>query len=143
MAGVDDDLTQCGEQKIVAKRYLDDVLLFLAKGGWDHERFYKDFKRSECYARPLNLEETADETFLETTFRVEADRIRFRLKNVNVGDTKKVWRYQSFDSYSPREQKWRTLVATLKVIPNTKGWLRATYPPRLPGASPRPWATWG
>ena len=51
--------------------------------------------------RPLNLEETADETFLETTFRVEADRIRFRLKNVNVGDTKKVWRYQSFGSYSP------------------------------------------
>ena len=101
------------KKKFVAKRYLDDVLLSLAKGGWDHERFYKDFKRSECYARPLNLEETADETFLETTFRVEADRIRFRLKNVNVGDTKKVWRYQSFDSYSPQEQKWRTLVATL------------------------------
>jgi len=104
------------KKNFVAKRYLDDVLLFLAKGGWDHERFYKDFKRSECYARPLNLEETADETFLETTFRVEADRIRFRLKNVNIGDTKKVWRYQSFDSYSPREQKWRTLVATLKKV---------------------------
>ena len=34
------------KKKFVAKRYLDDVLLFLANGGWDHERFYKDFKRS-------------------------------------------------------------------------------------------------
>ena len=33
-------------------------------------------------------------------------------KNVNEGEVKKVWRYQAWDSYSPNEQKWRTLVAT-------------------------------
>ena len=81
-AGVDDDLTQCGKEefrgKAISRRR---TLLFLAKGGWDHERFYKDFKRSECYARPLNLEETADETFLETTFRVEARVCQYIIHN--------------------------------------------------------------
>ena len=27
-----------------------------------------------------------------------------------------MWRYQAWDSYSPNEQKWRTLVATLKKV---------------------------
>ena len=50
--------------------------------------------------------------FLETFFTVQHDHIDFRLKNVNEGEVKKVWRYQAWDSYSPNEQKWRTLVAT-------------------------------
>ena len=41
---------------------------------------------------------------------MQHDHIDFRLKNVNEGEVKKVWRYQAWDSYSPNEQKWRTLV---------------------------------
>ena len=95
----------------VAKRYMDDILLLMQKEGWDRQRFYEDFKRSECYARPLNLEEATDGTFLETFFTVQHDHIDFRLKNVNEGEVKKVWRYQAWDSYSPNEQKWRTLLS--------------------------------
>ena len=39
-----------------AKRYMDDVLLFMKKEGWDATRFYEDFKRSECYMPPLRLD---------------------------------------------------------------------------------------
>ena len=55
-------------------------------------------------------------TFLETYFTVEHDRIEYRLKNANEGDVKRVWRYQSWESYSPSEQKRRTLVATLQKV---------------------------
>ena len=71
--------------KFAAKRYMDDILLLMQKEGWDRQRFYADFKRSECYARPLNLEEATDGTFLETFFTVQHDHIDFRLKNVNEG----------------------------------------------------------
>ena len=81
--------------KFAAKRYMDDILLLMQKEGWDRQRFYEDFKRSECYARPLNLEEATDGTFLETFFTVQHDHIDFRLKNVNEGEVKKVWRYQA------------------------------------------------
>ena len=40
-------------------------------------------------------------------FTAQHDHIDFRLKNVNEGEVKKVWRYQAWDSYSPNEQKWR------------------------------------
>ena len=54
--------------------------------------------------------------FWRRSFTVQHDHIDFRLKNVNEGEVKKVWRYQAWDSYSPNEQKWRTLVATLKKV---------------------------
>ena len=47
---------------------------------------------------------------------MEHDRIEYRLKNANEGDVKKVWRYQSWESYSPSEQKRRTMVATLRKV---------------------------
>ena len=47
---------------------------------------------------------------------MQHDHIDFRLKNVNEGEVEKVWRYQAWDSYSPNEQKWRTLVGTLKKV---------------------------
>ena len=112
MASLDDDT----KRNFMARRYMDDILLLMRKGGWDSQRFYEDFRRSECYARPLDLEEASDGTFLETYFTVEHDRIEYRLKNANEGDVKKVWRYQSWESYSPSEQKRRTLVATLKKV---------------------------
>ena len=30
--------------------HMDDILLLMRKGGWDSQRFYEDFRRSECYA---------------------------------------------------------------------------------------------
>ena len=112
MASLDD----ATKRNFMARRYMDDILLLMRKGGWDSRRFYEDFRRSECYARPLNLEEASDGTFLETYFTVEHDRIEYRLKNANEGDVKRVWRYQSWESYSPSEQKRRTLVATLQKV---------------------------
>ena len=87
-----------------AKRYMDDVLLFMKKEGWDATRFYEDFKRSECYMPPLRLEEANDGTFLETSFEVQHGRINYRLKNTNTR-SKEVWRYHSFDSYATFGQK--------------------------------------
>ena len=58
----------------------------MQKEGWERQRFNEDFKSSECYARPLNLEETTDGTFLETFFTVQHDHMDFRLKNVNEGE---------------------------------------------------------
>jgi hypothetical protein len=104
------------KRRFVARRYMDDVLLFFQKHGWDSARFYEDFKRSECYMPPLELEEAADGTFLETSFWVQGSYIHFRLKNVNEGGAKKVWRYQPYDSYTPYQQKRSTLIATLKKI---------------------------
>ena len=49
---------------------------------WDSERFYEDFKASECYMKPLKLEEASDGTFLETSFQVDRDQIQFRLKKL-------------------------------------------------------------
>ena len=64
MASLDD----ATKRNFMARRYMDDILLLMRKGGWDSRRFYEDFRRSECYARPLNLEEASDGTFLETYF---------------------------------------------------------------------------
>ena len=98
------------------RRYMDDVLLFMRKHGWDRERFYADFKRSECYMPPLNLEEADAGTFLETSFVIDRGQLRYRLKNINAGGEKRVWRYHSFDSYTTTEQKRSTMVATLKKV---------------------------
>ena len=87
------------KRHFMARRYMDDVLLLMRKYGWDRLRFYDEFKKSECYMPPLRLEEAADGTFLETSFDVSHGMMRYRLKNVNAGGEKKVWRYHSFDSY--------------------------------------------
>ena len=46
MASLDDDT----KRHFMARRYMDDILLLMRKGGWDSQRFYEDFRRSECYA---------------------------------------------------------------------------------------------
>ena len=65
---------------------------------------------------PLRLEEASDGTFLETTFRVDRGRMRFRLKNVNAQKERQVWRDHTHDSYIPMSQKRSTMVATLKKV---------------------------
>ena len=112
MRGIDD----ATKRHFMARRYMDDVLLLMRKYGWDKLRFYDEFKKSECYMPPLRLEEAADGTFLETSFDVSHGVMRYRLKNVNAGGKKAVWRYHSFDSYTTTEQKRSTMLATLKKV---------------------------
>jgi hypothetical protein len=74
------------------------------------------FARSECYPShpPAPV---VDDTFLETTFRVEGGRIRHWLKNDNPRDgPTRVWRYHHFASYCSYEQKRATLMACMKKV---------------------------
>ena len=54
-------LHENAKSKFAAKRYMDDILLFLLKEGWDSEKFYADFQ-TESYMAPLKLEEASADT---------------------------------------------------------------------------------
>ena len=96
---------------------MDDILLVYAENErWDSARFVADFEESVCYQPPLRLEPGAESTFLETRYRIEGDRFRYKLKNDNEGEERKVWRYQHFHSYSPFVQKRATLTACLRKV---------------------------
>ena len=41
-------LTAETKARFTAKRYMDDVILFYIKHGWNVDRFLSDFKESEC-----------------------------------------------------------------------------------------------
>lgn len=101
------ELTPAVKRMFRARRYMDDILLLYAKSNsWDHERFLADFERSECYHRPLELEDGAQGTFLETTFEWKGDRWAYQIKNENrAGEEPKVWRYKDFRSHAPYAQK--------------------------------------
>ena len=94
---------------------MDDILLFFLKDGWDSEKFYAEFQ-TECYMAPLKLEEASADTFLESSFRLVDEGIRYRLKNANAGGDRKMWRYHAHDSYVPSSQRHSTMVATLKKV---------------------------
>ena len=106
------------KQHFCAGRFMDDILMLFRKApNWDHGRFLADFARSECYHPPLELEDAKDDTFLETTFRVEGNTIRHWLKNDNPRDgPTKVWRYHHFASYCSFEQKRATVMACMKKV---------------------------
>ena len=91
-------LTPAVKKMFRAKRYMDDILiLYVENENWDHERFLADFEstRSECYHPPLELEDGAQGTFLETTFEWKSERWAYRIKNENrAGEEPKVWRYK-------------------------------------------------
>ena len=111
-------LTPRDKSHFVAARFMDDILMFVRKSQqWDHSAFLRDFSKSECYHPPLKLEDAKDDTFLETTFRIEGTKIRHWLKNENPRDgPTKVWRYHHFASYCTFEQKRATLMACLKKV---------------------------
>ena len=98
-----------------AARYMDDILMLVAKHDqFDHDAFFDDFKRSECYWPPLKLEPAKADTFLETTFSIEKNNLRYWLKNDNTADCPhKIWRYAHFQSYATFEMKKKVLIATL------------------------------
>ena len=97
------------------KRFMDDILLVYAKTpAWDSEKFVKDFVTSECYQKPLKLEEGKEGTFLETRYLVENGDIKHKLKNDNEGGKDSVWRYQHWFSNTAFMQKRATLTACLQ-----------------------------
>ena len=103
-----------------AARYMDDILMVVAKHGqFDHNRFLLDFQKSDCYWPPLTLEDAKEDTFLETTFRLQENNLRFWLKNENtMANPSKIWRYAHFYSYVTLEMKKKILKATLLKLHN-------------------------
>jgi hypothetical protein len=105
------------KQRFRAKRYMDDILLIYAKNKtWDHEKFVKDFERSECYQEPLSLEDGGENVFLETEFSQLNGVFNFKLKNENAKTPGKIWRYRHFKSHAPFAQKRAVLTACLQKI---------------------------
>ena len=99
-------------------RYMDDILLVYATNpGWNHEKFVRDFTKSECYHPPLKLEDAKPRTFLETTFESRNARFEYWLKNENKGEAvPTVWRYQHFNSGAAFIQKRAVLMASLQKV---------------------------
>ncbi len=96
-------------------RYMDDTLMMIAKQPDNHHlRIIKDFEET-CYT-PLQLEDGAKNTFLETRFSVEENHLRHWLKNDNEGGENKVWRYQHYHSHAPFLQKQALLTSCLKKV---------------------------
>ena len=64
---------------------MDDVLIVYAdnRSRWDSQRFCNDFTKSTCYHPPLKLVEGTDDTFLETRFKIENNKIKHWLKSEN------------------------------------------------------------
>jgi hypothetical protein len=100
-----------------ARRFMDDILMLYAKPRWwDHERFLRDFTRSECYWPPLELEDARQTTFLETTFELaESGELSYWLKNDNTRE-RKIWRYQHWRSHAPFAQKKALVIACLRKV---------------------------
>ena len=67
--------------------------------------------------KPLTLEDAKDATFLETSFHIDDENnVRYWLKNENMNEIQKVWRYAHFNSYSDFSLKQRVLKATLQKV---------------------------
>ena len=102
----------------VAARYMDDIIMVYAQnGGWDHTQLLEQFIRSDCYVDPLTLVDAKEDTFLETTFKLEDNRFRRWLKNDNsVDHPHATWRYQHFASCTPFAQKRAVIVSCLRKV---------------------------
>ena len=112
-----------------AKRYMDDILLlYAAHDRFQHDKFLRDFERSDCYFPPLVLEEAKPDTFLETTFEIIDNKIRHWLKNENdPRQPPKIWRYSHFRSHMAFAVKRGVINATLKKVQLMASDRRALY----------------
>ena len=81
---------------------------------WNSDKFVADFIRSECYQKPLELEEGRDGIFLETSYEIRDNNIHYKLKNDNEDDPNKIWRYHHWHSITTVRQKVSTLHACLQ-----------------------------
>ena len=103
-------------RKFMARRYMDDILLFYtADDTWEHDRFLADFEQSECYWKPLQLEEGKHDTFLETTFFWEDGQLAYKLKNDNEFQ-KKIWRYKHYLCDGSVRHKKANLMGTMRKV---------------------------
>ena len=111
-------LDQRDKEYFTARRYMDDILMCYAESEkWDHEKFVEDFISSTCYHPPLELEDGAEGTYLETTFRWEGTRFAYKLKNENeAGKEPKIWRYKDFRSHAPFAQKRALITMLMKKV---------------------------
>ena len=114
-------LTEHTKANFLAKRYMDDILLFyVERSDFDHRTFIENFAKSDCYKDPLRLEDGGEQTFLETTFEVTPQNtIRHWLKNENQpGQAPKIWRYAHYNSHGEHSQKEAVLLSTLRKLHN-------------------------
>ena len=97
-----------------AARYMDDILMFSSTSKkWDQQKFLDDFKRSDCYWKPLKLEDGDPGVYLETQFSNKGQS--FRIKNNNEQELR-VWRYHHYNSHIDLTTKKATFLATLKKV---------------------------
>ena len=96
---------------------MDDVIMvYTDNPNWDHVAFIRDFEESECYQKPLCLEDAKQGVFLETEFMLTNNKFRFKLKNDNAKQPNKIWRYRNYKSHAPFAQKRAVLTASLKKV---------------------------
>ena len=112
-----------------AKRYMDDIfMIYVENDNFDHKKFLQDFDKSECYLPPLKLEEANPDTFLEMTFEIHNNSIRYWLKNDNIPlQPPKIWRYAHFRSHMSFQMKKGMLSAVMKKIHKMASDDRALY----------------
>jgi hypothetical protein len=103
------------KSNFLAKRYMDDVLIFMKKHNWDRGNFEENFK-NQVYDTPLCLKESEEGIFLESFFKIKGDYIFYRIKNANENGERNVWRYQHAQSYMPLQLKISLIVMTLKKV---------------------------
>ena len=99
----------------MAKRFMDDILLVYADGSdWNSDAMIMDFEKNCYHSTPLTLENAKENTFLESTFKIENNKFRFWIKNDNtLEQPNKIWRYQRFESATPFEQRRAVLSSAL------------------------------
>jgi hypothetical protein len=109
-------ITDESKQYFRAARYMDDILCATVESNrWKEAKFKADLGRSECYWKPLKLEDSGNTKFLENEFEGKGDSVLYRLKNDNALGPK-IWRYHHYKSALPYETKRATLLASLRKI---------------------------
>ena len=107
-------LEQEVRDNFVARRYMDDVIFFVAKNGEiDCDKLMNNF-REECYWKPLSLTPAERHVYLETELFKKDNTIIHSMKNNNKRDQEyKVWRYAHYCSATSYQYKKQLVKATL------------------------------
>ena len=102
------------KQNIRARRYMDDLLVLVARNNTKQQDEILEQLDDGCYA-DLKLVPGKENTFLENTIKVNDDNsLEWWLKDDNKEQPNKIWRYTLVDSQAPYKQKVATIKATLK-----------------------------
>ena len=108
--------TQKNSSSIKAKRYMDDILTFyVTNPRFDHGKLLDEFKQSQCYWPPLNLENANNGIFLETQIEIRNNTIRHKLKNDNAKEIM-TWRYMHINSNNKHTYKKAALITNLRKV---------------------------